>query len=600
MQLRAPSPEAVTSLPESQYDPLTQSMHTRIVVLHPGEDDTDISCHLEHVDLNKRPSYEALSYAWGDELQRKLIRCGAGRLSITASLHGALKYLRLAGNFRAIWADAICIDQQNIPERNMQVRGMAQIYASAACTVVWLGEETDNTMGAIDAFLEASRMLPHQHIAAMSPSLEERTAFCVKALESNIDWNSMSYLLLRSWFRRKWIIQEVIKSRRILVMHGARHINWGIIYQVVSGLMTLGATIHIPSFSLNTGVPFALTNIVSLGTFRDTAEDDYAYAVISSRSFQCKDPRDHLFALYGLASDAESLGPELQPDYATDFMQLMVNYVRWSLRDRNDLRFLGSTEYRGGGISARRLMGSRFWPYSCYKLDTLCRHNAARNTAPSARVHDNGRELYVRGYALAEVQVLAAQLVNTLEFAKQSSSDVLADTSPTAENGAAQIHQLLREWKSIASCGSGIMSPVSLASLARTAVWDMAFEGGKSHPNFPERFAQYMEVVELIMEEHDAEWWGNAMSIIADVEQLLIARSSFRKLCRTTNGILGMVPGGSEAGDRICMFYGGRVLYVLRPCGDGKHKFVGECYLDGFMDGEAMDLHVANEEFILI
>jgi Heterokaryon incompatibility protein (HET) len=38
-----------------------------------------------------------------------------------------------------IWIDAICINQKDIGEKNVQVPLMGEIYASAACVIVWLG-----------------------------------------------------------------------------------------------------------------------------------------------------------------------------------------------------------------------------------------------------------------------------------------------------------------------------------------------------------------------------------------------------------------------------------------------------------------------------
>jgi hypothetical protein len=43
----------VGALPEFQYDPLSEPMDTRVLVLHQGEDGGNISCHLEQVDLKK-------------------------------------------------------------------------------------------------------------------------------------------------------------------------------------------------------------------------------------------------------------------------------------------------------------------------------------------------------------------------------------------------------------------------------------------------------------------------------------------------------------------------------------------------------------------
>ena len=64
--------------------------------------------------------------------------------------------------------------------------------------------------------------------------------------------------------------------------------------------------------------------------------------------------------------------------------------------------------------------------------------------------------------------------------------------------------------------------------------------------------------------------------------------STARKVCVTSNGYLGRVVYGSVIGDKICMFFGASVPFVLRERDDGGFMFVGEAYVHGLMDGEAL------------
>jgi hypothetical protein len=57
--------------------------------------------------------------------------------------------------------DALCIDQQDINERNYQVTQMGRIYALAKMVLVWLGKYGDgSTSLAIDAILQEAELLP--------------------------------------------------------------------------------------------------------------------------------------------------------------------------------------------------------------------------------------------------------------------------------------------------------------------------------------------------------------------------------------------------------------------------------------------------------
>lgn len=69
------------------------------------------------------------------------------------------------------------------------------------------------------------------------------------------------------------------------------------------------------------------------------------------------------------------------------------------------------------------------------------------------------------------------------------------------------------------------------------------------------------------------------------------------------DGSFGLCPSGTQPGDEIWVFVGGNVPFILRPCEDGGgtyHSFIGDCYMDGIMDGEVKDnpRHVSRTAFI--
>lgn len=73
-----------------------------------------------------------------------------------------------------------------------------------------------------------------------------------------------------------------------------------------------------------------------------------------------------------------------------------------------------------------------------------------------------------------------------------------------------------------------------------------------------------------------------------------------RRFCSTSHGRFGLMPLSAEVGDILCVFYGGRVPYLIRPCGNGQYAFVGHCYVHGFMAGEAMEMKdIETQEFAL-
>ena len=70
-----------------------------------------------------------------------------------------------------------------------------------------------------------------------------------------------------------------------------------------------------------------------------------------------------------------------------------------------------------------------------------------------------------------------------------------------------------------------------------------------------------------------------------------------RTFFTTKNGRIGQGPQYLKPGDIICLLHGGSVPYILRPLSDNAFIFVGHCFVQGVMDGEGMDLGLAEEEF---
>ncbi len=71
------------------------------------------------VSLDENPSYEALSYAWGENEASIPFSCDGRILRVTPNLNAALYRLLSPGASRALWIDQICINQgDNKEERD--------------------------------------------------------------------------------------------------------------------------------------------------------------------------------------------------------------------------------------------------------------------------------------------------------------------------------------------------------------------------------------------------------------------------------------------------------------------------------------------------
>ena len=86
-----------------------------------------------------RPRYQALSHVWGDGKLVSHITINDRPVRITKNLEEALWALRDAPCPIILWADQLCVNQDNYEECTHQVKLMKDIYKSAIEVLIWLG-----------------------------------------------------------------------------------------------------------------------------------------------------------------------------------------------------------------------------------------------------------------------------------------------------------------------------------------------------------------------------------------------------------------------------------------------------------------------------
>ena len=113
-----------------------------------------LHARLETISLeklkNNSVSYVALSYCWSvnpahldeKDVEKHVIQCNSQVVRLGANLWSALWYLGKDENGpRAIWADALCINQADAEDKTQQVAMMGDIYRGVGCVIVWLGPQ---------------------------------------------------------------------------------------------------------------------------------------------------------------------------------------------------------------------------------------------------------------------------------------------------------------------------------------------------------------------------------------------------------------------------------------------------------------------------
>jgi hypothetical protein len=114
------------------YEPLKYLDRTirliRIVFTTPH-----VCCEFHVVSLEDQPVFSALSYMWGDPNNQGTVFVDGSSVSVTVNLVAALRHLYKIWSSNSkdvqwLWADAVCINQQDVEEENHQVPLIEGIY----------------------------------------------------------------------------------------------------------------------------------------------------------------------------------------------------------------------------------------------------------------------------------------------------------------------------------------------------------------------------------------------------------------------------------------------------------------------------------------
>jgi hypothetical protein len=103
------------------YTPFTSvEKEIRLLNILPGLENEPLRCSLQP-DFLDNARYTALSYCWGAGSDRINITVNGRSIPVTRNLENALRQLRQTHQNMVVWADAICINQQDLAEKSVQV-----------------------------------------------------------------------------------------------------------------------------------------------------------------------------------------------------------------------------------------------------------------------------------------------------------------------------------------------------------------------------------------------------------------------------------------------------------------------------------------------
>lgn len=263
-------------------------------------EDGQIHCKLKIVDVRpgRGPTYDALSYRWGDVADPNLIHCNGVSFKVQQSLFRALYQIWSQDPTLLIWVDAVCIDQNNLSELSNQVKFMGTIYQRARRVIVWLGEADEFTNLAWRVLLEAL-----SHDTNMSDDLEARLKN-VADLEDI--WLSLHNLGQREWFYRAWTFQELYLAERVTVLCSEYAMEWDHFHRALGCLAEFLELRAASSYSKKAKNTLRML----LGSVENLAVSETAYTLtdLLSRTVHrsCEEPKDKIYALLGVLFRDES------------------------------------------------------------------------------------------------------------------------------------------------------------------------------------------------------------------------------------------------------------------------------------------------------
>lgn len=316
-----------------QYTAL-QTTEIRVLVLDAGKEGDALSGALvavQHVPGKHVTRYDAMSYTWGDQSNKDYIELrhpqlvghqrscicekkSSGLLAVGRNLASALRQLRHETNNRILWADSICINQQDLDERAAQVQRMCDIYKYAQRVIAWLGPADKYSQIAIHTLQELADCIDFTReeestLANRIALKRDKMDFIIRGYRDGVydwskplpfsdqQWQAVVSLISRSWFRRLWVRQEVLLAgKETILLVGDDGMPWlhfiGAIELIAQKREALAGKVDI-----HTTIEFY--NVRTFSFLRHSR--DWFSLMAFTHACEVTEPRDRVYALLGLA-----------------------------------------------------------------------------------------------------------------------------------------------------------------------------------------------------------------------------------------------------------------------------------------------------------
>ena len=639
----------------------------------------------------RMPGFDALSYVWGDGTRSREILIDGKPLPITANLYAALRDLQTESCMgdTLVWADAICINQEDFSERSAQIRLMREIYHLASTVRVWLGPRTDETTrcarfiarlagiaglespiseesSVIEETMAKALLIPvgviarggigfgqtiinladislpsyrddkakmildpdsnsslHQETIEKLASWRPSARHLRRAQNEEKDLTEMAHFIDKAllqgseWFERMWVVQEVGAADSVTLQVGEYALYWESFLKVIHYLY-YACQVRMENIRKVTGLE-KIRKGWSEGRRQPLRE-----LLWETRYRRATDPRDKIYSLLGLMGDPMS--KLLQPDYTKSVNEVYSNATHHLVAQNSSL----------DSICGQQIQGRREDLPSWVPDYTLNRDLAA---PPLVRI--DGRESiyaatgydYHSRFLIPDISTLPKSW-DTLHVTGLYIDNVTHTSSPSSDDdsfGAIndQWYSTLLEasvslqgfTEDIRHCLEDISSRIRQYSEYfymedANSNLPSGMEPGPlmTEVYFPDAYIQTLlcgrissseritkDDIKALMsfQSPDKPSPTTNKEFVTKICKAFEAGMRRRKLAITKDGYIGAVPRETQPDDLICVLFGCSVPIVLRKTvvangtlNDVSYRFIGEAYLHGFMDAEAIAMLV--------
>ena len=581
-----------------RYTPLADG-EIRLFRLLPS-DGINIACQMQHFQLSRAPCYTALSYRWGATTRPHSIYINEDgkKLGATKSLYQFLQVIRPRSTAVSptdwrhgwLWADALCINQEDLHERSTQVSRMRKIFECAHTMAIWLGRSSvwDSSASAM-ALLRQIAKLDENKLFVRFAAQDNDLGMMYEIGDANHVHKAhigiledCSALFNMAYWNRAWVLQEAStpqesnadggNNRTAWVCRGSLSISWRAFtkaHQHLGQLLNEDVSENLP-LAVNYLAPHlqymgvmrrlhsgAVRYIQELQSQRELGMRESLYVMlVKTRQASATDPRDKLYAILELSQERFEL--DLRPDYRQDVEEVYTRLARTFITRSRSLYCLGSAGlYRNPNIPS--WVPDWSVPYvptpfpfirdgNSIKNGQL--YNACGNLTPEISFRRKGRQLIARGLRFDHIKVVS-QPRNMKEYVSAWKSWTQV-TNPDASIYISGCSRLEAFGKTIRADVEDYLP--SQETSRRPYIGDLTS-----------------------LTENPFKKFNNA-----------IENTSMGRLVYTTGKrYMGIAPSYTKPGDSICILFGSQIPVVLREWGD-RWFFVGQTYVHGIMDGQAV------------